>query len=217
MKAYPQISAFRGEMPDCLAFTKLDGSNLRFQWDKKKGWWQFGTRTRLLKVDDPEYGAAIPLFLATMAEPLEKQFTDNKHIACREAIAYCEWFGPHSFAGQHDASYLQYLFPEKNIPNNDPKQLVLFDVNIHKRGFISPRMFVKHFNDLPIPAVVYEGPLTKQFFQDIRESKYPVYEGVVCKGGGEKSPHDLWMCKIKTLRYRDDLQRTTANWQLFWE
>ncbi len=212
MKAYPQIQAFKGPMPECLAFHKYDGSNLRFQWDRKKGWWQFGTRTRLLTTDDAEYGAAIPMFLSLMAEPLERKFKDNKHLACTEAIAYCEWFGPNSFAGQHDVATLQML--GFDVKDNDPKRLVLFDVNLHKKGFVGPHRFVEQFSDMPIPPVVYHGDLTEQFVEDVREGKYPVGEGVVCKGG---EGHKLWMCKVKTFKYRDELQRRMPNWKNYWE
>ena len=37
-------------------------------------------------------------------------------------------FGKKSFAGQHE--------------QDDPKDIVLFDVNPHKKGFISPKQFI---------------------------------------------------------------------------
>ncbi len=44
MKEYPTIpqsigTAFR-ELPNVYVFDKLDGSNLRFEWSKKKSWYK---------------------------------------------------------------------------------------------------------------------------------------------------------------------------------
>jgi len=169
-----------------IAFDKLDGSNLRFGWQRKKGWHIFGTRTRLFDASNPEYGCAIELFKQTYAEGIEKVIRDNKdYRGVTECIAFCEFFGPSSFAGWHD-------FFDPNCVTPEPKELVLFDVNIHKRGFVLPREFLNNFRHLKIPKVIYEGRFGPQFVDDIKESRYPVtLEGVVCKGiieGKKKNP-----------------------------
>jgi hypothetical protein len=215
VKEYPSILSGK-DAPElqCLAFDKYDGSNLRFEWHRKRGWWQFGTRHRLFNEKDPEYGCAIGIFMKKYAEPLTKALVDNPAYRGRnEAIAYCEFFGPHSFAGWHTPERLKEI--GIIIVNNEPMDLVLFDVNIHKMGIVGPQEFVKVFGHLHTPAVVYEGPLTPQFRDDVRSGKYPVKEGVVCKGG---SGHDLWMRKIKTLAYLEELKkRFHDKWERYWE
>ena len=56
------------------------------------------------------------------------------------------------------------------VENNDPKDIVIFDVNIHKKGFIPPKDFVNIFKNLHIPQVVYQGKfteqVTKQYFDE---------------------------------------------------
>ena len=53
---------------------------------------------------------------------------------------------------------------------------------------------------------------------DVREGKYPVGEGVICKGLDGPAPHGIWMRKVKTHRYLDELKRRfAADWQSFWE
>lgn len=59
MKQYPSINSSNGQsFKEFVAdvFDKLDGSNLRFEWSKKQGWYKFGTRHRLFDNTDPVFG-----------------------------------------------------------------------------------------------------------------------------------------------------------------
>ncbi len=97
---------------------------------------------------------------------------------------------------------------------DDPKQLILFDVQTDK-GIIGPEQFIRDFNELNIARVFYRGKLTGKFIDDVREGKYGVVEGVVCKGG--KGGEDLWMMKIKTNAYMTRLQQVFKdNWNNYW-
>ena len=218
MKWYPKIfGTYSEETPwgeHCIAFNKLDGSNLRFEFSHKRGWYKFGTRNRMFDRSDKEYGHAIDMFLNKYGEPLAKIMKD-KYAKVESAIAYAEYLGPVSFGGLHDALYMQQIGHIAPGVSNDPKDVVLFDFNPHKRGFLSPVEFVEQFSHLHIPAVVYEGRLTKEFVADVRASKYPVYEGVVAKGG---SGHNLWMRKIKTEVYLAEIRRVFGTgWKDHWE
>lgn len=204
MKQYPSIPHAEGYFGQfCSVFYKYDGSNLRFSWTKKKGWHKFGTRTQLFSESEPTFGPAIKIFNETYADELAKVFVDNKLFRnAQEIIAFCEFFGPNSFAGQH-------------IPE-DPKELMLFDVNVHKRGFLDPMDFAETFDHLKIAEMLYRGPLTREFERQVREGEIPnLKEGIVAKGG---SGHKLWMCKIKTNAYKELLkQRFLSSWDKFWE
>ena len=117
-----------------------------------------------------------------------------------EIIAFTEYLGPNSFAGKHKT--------------DDPKQLVLFDIQIAE-GFLAPDLFVDDFAGLPIARVVYRGKLTGKFTTDVREGRFDVAEGVVCKGGETGS---TWMVKIKTNSYMEQLKELFANdWENYWE
>lgn len=98
----------------------------------------------------------------------------------------------------------------KYMSGGDPKFFMLFDVLVgHKnRKFVPPKEFLKLFGHLQIPAVIYEGNLTDQFIRDVREDKYCLNEGVVCKGTQKSGAFrgGMWMCKIKTQRYLDRLK-----------
>jgi len=215
MKEYPSILGpdDAPELP-CIAFRKYDGSNLRFAWHRKRGWWQFGTRRRLFKATAADFGVAIELFQAKYAAGVEQVIRTDPHFkGVQEVLCYCEFFGPHSFAGVHDPSH-----PALGVAHNDPKDVVLFDVNVHKKGLMSPRQFVDTFGHLPVAEVIYEGDFTAAFIQDVRDGKYPVDEGVICKGMDGPPPHGKWMRKVKTLRYLGELKRRfAADWQNYWE
>lgn len=206
MKEYPKIFGVGQDTSviglPCISFEKYDGSNLRFEWNPKSGWYKFGTRRRLFDRSDPEYGCAVDIFLQKYGESLIKVIKDNPNYRKSEGlIAYAEFFGPKSFAGQHDPA--------------DPKDVVLFDVNINKRGFVSPENFVKDFGHIDVAKVIYQGEFSEEFVQDVRNGKYPLMEGVIVKGGER---HGLWFRKVKTFAYLKLLkERFGENWADFWE
>lgn len=210
MKEYPSIERVRkADGRHCFAFYKYDGSNIRAEWSRKTGWYKFGSRQRLLYQN--ELAEAKDIFMRDYAEPLEKALLDYKDFHKPiSALAFLEFFGPHSFAGKHDCKTL-------HVESNEPKQLVLFDVNIFKKGICGPRTFLDAFGHLKVPEVIYKGPLDEAFVEEVREGRYPVKEGVVCKGG-DGFDHSLWMHKIKTYAYLEELKRRFGpDWEKYGE
>lgn len=200
MKHYPSIPGLKnapfGE--HCIAFYKHDGSNIRVEWSPKRGWYKFGTRRIMLDEDCPYFGPAITLFHETQAEGIEKVLRD-KYPHAEAAIAFLEWFGPSSFGCYHNY-------------NNEPFRMSLIDVNIHKRGFVMPRQFIKDFGHLDTAHVVYEGPFTTELIQDVKANNLDLKEGIVAKGVSGNSVHDLWMVKVKTNWWMDELRRRAQEW-----
>ncbi|RYF32364.1 MAG: hypothetical protein EOO38_31060, partial [Cytophagaceae bacterium] len=143
------------------------------------------------------------LFNATLAAGIERVFRENANYTSFESFkVFTEFFGAHSFAGLHEDA--------------DPKELKLFDVWVEPFGMIGPRQLVADFGHLNTARVVYEGKITGQFVEDVRDGKYNVQEGVVCKGGTGGS--DVWMVKIKTRAYMERLKKTFAQeWENYWE
>ncbi len=174
-----------------MHWRSFDGSNLRFEYSKKlKSFTKFGTRHCLFDESDPQFGPAIQLFMNKYSEDLIKIIQDSKQYRNADYVtAFCEFFGPNSFAGQHDP--------------NDVKDLILFDIQVHKKGLLGPREFLDSFGHLSIPIIVYEGILNDSFINDVKENKFNLNEGVVCKGG---SGHERWSRKIKTLDYLNRLK-----------
>ena len=187
---------------------------MRFEWSKKRGWYKFGTRKCMCDETHPIFGPAIPLFLEKYGDGLEQVFKNRKIKTFQQVqnvVVFAEYFGAKSFAGAHKPG--------------DATDIVLFDVNPVKKGFFGPKEFLDLFGHLPVAEVVYQGNFGPQLVENVRKESIPIEsqyevraeipEGVICKGG---SGHDLWMCKIKTERYKAALRTEyEADWEKYWE
>lgn len=207
MKEYPSIprsvgNAFR-ELPDAYVFDKADGSNLRFEWNRKRGWHKFGTRTRLFNQDDWQFGRALPLFQRTLAESLSKIFMAQRWEQC---VVFTEHWGPNSFAGTHHA-------PQTNEPldPDETMRLDLIDVAPHRQGLLGPAAFVKLFSDLPSAKFLGRFHWTRGFVERVWRGEIEgiTFEGVVGKTGNGKT-HDLVMAKAKTKAWVDKVRARYA-------
>lgn len=193
MKDYPSIPHLDDAKPvwgePCVVFDKKDGSNLRAEYSPKRGWYKFGTRTRLFDRTDPDFGRAIDLFVAKYGDELPRRVKNKDGF-----IAFVEFLGPHSFSGIHCPVKL-------GVAHNDPKDVILFDLNVNKKGFLPPRQFLDATAGLHVPEVLYDGRLTEEFVEAVRGGvHHPAGgEGVIIKGGD--TTHKLWMRKVKTRPY----------------
>lgn len=193
MKDYPSIPQSTGskffEIPDALIFDKLDGSSLRAEWSKNKGWFKFGRRNGLLDDSNPQLKASLKLFEVTMAEPLEKIIFDQRwsHL-----IVFYEFWGRQSLGGLH--------------VDEDPKSLTLFDADADKRGIIDPRTFRCIFEDrVATPRFLGRHNFTRGFAAHVRDNDVPgiTFEGVVAKAG---YGHDIVRAKAKTQQWIDAIK-----------
>jgi len=197
MKSYPEIPNSNGtkfqRISDAHVFDKLDGSNLRFEWNKKKGWSKFGTRNRLFDETDLDFGPAIKLFADTLATPLEAIIAGERWD---RVIFFAEYWGVHSFAGKH-------LIGE-------PMDLTLFDAAPYKKGLIGPKEFLKLFPDkVPTPRYLGQCNWTRTVVDTVRKGEMSgvTFEGVVAKAG---IGHGLIMTKAKTQAWIDRIKETYA-------
>lgn len=197
MKHYPSIPKFNRGGIKLYTFDKLDGSNIRSEWSKKRGWFKFGTRNRLFDETDEIFGTAIPLFKSTLAEPLEKIFVDNRWS---DVIIFGEFYGEKSFAGHHD--------------KDDPKKITIFDINPVKKGFISPQEFLKQFEAFG-PKFLGNFNWGVEFINQVRNNKIEgiTFEGVVgkVKQGNQlimyKAKTQSWIDKVKSLYDKDTAEK----------
>ncbi len=178
-----------------IAFDKLDGQNLRFEWSKKRGWYKFGSRTSMFDRTHPEFGASIDVFISKYEADLNKVFREKIYRDYKGMVAFCEWVGPNSAYGLHA--------PGETLDT------ILLDIAPSDRGagFVEPRTFLKYFGHLDIPQVIYDGNMNRQFIEDIRVGKYPVKEGVMCKGVQQNNKgRRVWIVKAKTNAWLDGLR-----------
>ncbi len=179
---------------DGYSFYKYDGSNLRWEWNKKNGFFKFGTRNHLFNEKDLQFGEAISLFFEKYNEHLSKILFDN--FKQEKVIVFTEYFGKNSFAGTHQVE--------------DIKKLKVFDIHILKKGLLSPKEFLKIFDNYDFMAeFLGQYKFNKEYIQKIQLNENNLYnEGVVIKGGIGK---DLWMGKIKTLEYIEKLKQKCTS------
>ena len=195
----------------CYGFVKYDGSNMRAEWSKKRGWYKFGTRNCIISEKDEVFGRSCELFKQKYGDDLESIFKKS-FKSTESVVVFFEFFGSKSFAGMH-------------FPNENKWDVILFDVNLHKKGILSPKEFIENFGHLKVAELVFEGELNQEIIQKIKNSeldcssKYDVKtefpEGIVCKSGEN---HNLWMAKIKTNSYKEELKkRYQHDWIKHWD
>src|SRR5271157_1156187 len=167
MKYYPSITKEIRHDIYIYAFDKLDGSNIRAEWNSKRGFYKFGTRNQLMDESTQPWGQAILLIREKYEGDLTKVF---KEQGWKDAMCFFEYWGPGSFAGTHN-------FEEK-------LDVTLIDVNPYKQGILFPADFIRLFKHLDLPKVCYEGYVSTELFDQVKQSTLPgmTYEGVVCKG-----------------------------------
>ena len=193
MKTYNSIphhnkGIFNSEV---IGFYKHDGSNLRFEWGHKRGWFKFGSRNVMIDRTNEHFGKGIDIFLNKYGDDLEHIFR-TKYRKVENFVIFGEFVGQNSFAGQH--------------VETDNKDIILFDVDQYRRGLISPFEFFENFGHLHIPDVVYRGKYTEELIENVKLNKLPygnLEEGIVVKGmsktkNGKEEP---WQVKIKTNKW----------------
>ena len=194
MKQYPRIQYFdKGIYGSYVyVFDKLDGSNIRCEWSRKRGWYKFGTRNNMIDETHEQFGEAITIFLNKYGDSLPRIFMKD-YKGVESFVTFSEYVGERSFAGFHY--------------EDDPKDLVLFDVNVYKKGFVSPKDFIKNFGDLHIPDIIYQGEYNPQLIKSVRDNIWNLKEGVICKGTFKtKGSEEVWMTKIKTKEWLDKIK-----------
>lgn len=189
MKPYPSIPKIvRHDIP-IMAFNKIDGSLIRAEWNPKRGFYKFGTKTQLIDDKSLPFGKAIPL----LQNKYEKDLVDIcKKQNWESAVCFFEFYGASSFAGAHNF--------------DEAMDVILFDINPFKRGLLPPEEFLKLFGHLDVPQVLYQGFADEWLFDFVKQSILPGMskEGVVCKGIDKDK---LVMFKIKSKLWLNDLKR----------
>lgn len=200
MKSYPSIPRSTGmtfqEISGAYVFDKLDGSNLRFEWSRKrKQWAKFGTRTRLFDENDWQFGRAIKIFENALAEPIAKIAVEQRW---ESVIVFTEHWGPSSFAGCHHDAQNQPLDPDNQM------HVDLIDVAPYKQGMLGPAEYLKLFDGLPMAKFLGRVNWTRGFVDRVWNGDVAgvTCEGVVGKAGHGKT-HDIVMAKAKTRAWVD--------------
>lgn len=191
MKSYPSITKDVRNDLYIYAFDKIDGSQIRAEWNSKRGFYKFGTKNQLIDASSNPWGRAIKLINDKYSNSLGKIFTEQKW---KDAICFFELWGPSSFAGSH------------NFEEN--QTVTLFDVNPYKQGILEPRQFIHLFGHLDTPKALYEGQVSIELFDGVKQSTLQgmTFEGVVCKAANDKATKMPIMFKIKSKAWLDKVK-----------
>jgi len=196
LKQYPTIDRDFHSGP-FYVFDKLDGSNVRTEWTRKKGFGKFGRRHGLLDDTNPLLSERAPtLILDKYGDDLHDVF---KRMRVERVTAFFEFWGPNSFAGNHEES--------------DEQTVTLLDVIPYKQGMLEPAKFLRQFGHLDLPALLHQGNVTQAMVQQIKTGTLPgmTFEGVVCKGHYERKLGRPVMFKIKNSAWIDKLRAFCGN------
>lgn len=205
MKHYPTIPA--EVMRSCAfhVYDKIDGSNIRVEWKRKQGrktgnFYKYGSRKQLLAADQGLISKA-PALLEIFAADLERHLIDKLRID--RCICYFELHGDRSFAGVHN--------------EDDDHQLILLDVEEHKRGFISQEDYlaIGDKSTVPLPRCIEQRIIVSyEYEQEIRSGLHGTFEGVVCKSSKAtdkygkpimfKIKNQAWIDKVKEVYKGND-------------
>lgn len=193
MKSYPSIPAVVQMGLPIYAFDKIDGSNIRAEWSKKRGFYKFGSRKRLLGEDQPSI---------IKAQSLIQEQEDEVARICEKnrwnrIILFYEFAGPKSSFGNHN--------------EDDEQSVFLIDANPYKRGILPPREFIDTFFNLPTARLLYRGNCNNGFVQSVKDGTLEGMgrEGVVCKAKGRGN--EIVMFKIKSEAWYAELREHCAG------
>jgi hypothetical protein len=200
VKTYPSIPYGTTSDQIFYGFDKLDGSNIRAEWSKQKGFYKFGTRKHLLTTEDQFLCEAPDLIKARYGDTLPKRLQELK---CDRAVAFFEFYGPQSFSGMHI---------------QEAHQVTLIDVSRDRVGFPTGKDFYDFYYDLGTPTMLHIGVIDEEVIEAVRSSVLQgmTFEGVVFRGQIDKKKSMPVYFKQKSRAWLDKLkQYCGANEQLF--
>lgn len=191
MKSYPSISKEIIKGLDIYAFGKIDGSNIRAEYSKKKGFYKFGSRNQLITDEQGVLNKAKDLIINNFSDPTLQIIKKQRW---ERVILFFEFAGSKSFAGIHE--------------ENDSHDVWLIDANPYKKGILPPNEFLSIFGDLNTAPLLYHGKCNDEFVESVKFSRLQGMpeEGVVCKAKNPKDKHCPIMFKIKSHRWLERLK-----------
>lgn len=191
MKTYPSVSARPVYKANSVyVFDKLDGSNIRAEWTRKRGFHKFGRRNGLLDHSIPALLEAPDLIMRDWASDLSSIFKAMRGV--QKVTAFFEFWGDSSFAGAHV---------------DEEHRCTLIDVGVHPKGILEPKEFIRLFKGLDHAALLHQGPFSRELAEQVRSGTLEgmTFEGVIVKGGYQ-SPGRPLMFKVKNQAWLDRLR-----------
>lgn len=196
MKQYPSIPKIKQSGSNFYVFDKIDGSNVRAEWSKKKGFHKFGSRKVLLgeagaSDEQSLLGESIAL-MQGLSEPMSALFSSK---GWQQVTCFFEFYGPSSFAGQHVT---------------EPHKVSLLDVNIQNKGMLDVRDFLDLFQGvIETPKLLHQGSFTSEMEEAVKSGTLEgmTFEGIVAKAPISKKWEAPTMFKVKNRAWIDKVKQ----------
>lgn len=193
MKDYPSIPGARGQqfrqIANAVIFGKLDGSSMRSEWSRKRGWYKHGRRMGLLD-DSNVHLAVVPRLFEERLGPLLDRIARDERW--QTLVVFYEFWGRESLGGLH--------------VQGDPKFLTLFDAAPEGK-MLGPVDFRRTFED-KVETAPYLGTMnwTRGQVEQIRRGELPglTSEGAVGKAY-ERRGSEIVRAKAKTQAWIDKI------------
>jgi hypothetical protein len=192
MKTYPTIPGLtpkiRSEVENeyVYLFRKEDGSNIRVEWNLKRGFYKYGRRNGLLDDSNPVLLEAPEIFQSKYGKELGYVLTHTCKYKDASAVLFFEFFGPNSRFGHHV---------------DEEHDVQIFDINYYKKGFVDPPNFLAFMSKFET-GLVWKGRFDQEVLDQVRVGTLPgiSFEGVVGK------TLDRTIFKYKCQRWYDALK-----------
>jgi hypothetical protein len=185
---YPSIDRTFQEIPHAHVFDKIDGSSMRSEYSRKRGFYKHGRRYGLLDGASPALEVVPDLFERTLRESLERLARDNRWD---NLVVFYEFYGVKSLSGLH--------------VEGDPKFLSVFDASLDRETILPPDEFRKLFEgEVPTPRFLGRFNWTRGFIDTVwrGEVEGVTFEGVVGKGHTKRG---ILRGKAKTKAWIDQI------------
>lgn len=172
----------------CIAFEKIDGTELKVRVTKVKG-------ICSIEISHPNFWER---YLYLIHENRDRLVEALKLFPEREGTFYGEIYTNTSFAGRHLDDNFKVVFTDLELGDK-------------KKRMLPPEEFAAL--DIPRPKIYFKGILSDKIIARIRKN-LTLHQGVVCKGVENGR---VWMAKIKTNKYYLKLKKIFKDeWIKYW-
>lgn len=163
-----------------IGFDKLDGSIIRAEWSKKKGFYKFGRKHGLLDHSNPvllEASSLVERNYGFLSDTFGKK-------GWPRVVAFFEFLGKNSFAGSHE---------------DEEHSVHLIDLAIYRKGLLDPEELAA-MNVPGASQVVHRGIVSFPLLMEIHHGELEgvTLEGVVFKRTNEKGRREMFKTKSHT-------------------
>jgi hypothetical protein len=204
MKTYPTITGQRIiGLKDAYVFDKIDGSNVRVEWSKKRGFYKFGSRHRLISPDEKPLGETYAVFDRDVKGPLNARLIELNE---ERVVCFFEFHGQNSAFGFHV---------------DEPHEMALIDVSRYKHGIVEPLRFCEMFAGVHVPKarLLHVGDVGEDLIESVQDGtlQHMGPEGVVIKAGFDRKLGSPTMFKVKRRTWYERLRERCAGDQAMFD